>query len=173
MSSQIEFIRLTTGNTFPGNSLPAAISANLTGLTPALLHRRVYANITQPADFTRVVAFTLDFKLQGVSQGTIGQRLIYEGGTKPTGVQHYWSLGVGGGGGSAVEDLRKLPGSMLSQVQNATAMGVNREIAPIDVTLQIDEIALTCTEWNTYLYDAAAANYLHIVLACMSSLHRF
>lgn len=173
MAEQIEFLRLTSGNTFPGNSAPGSITASLTGLTPALLHRRIYANITQPADFTRIVTFTLDFKLGGVSQGTITQRMMYEGATKPTGAQQYYSLGPNCGSGVSSEDQRRLPNTLLSQVSNTSALGINREICPLDLTLHIDEIAISCSEWTTGLSDATAANYLHIVLACLSSAHRF
>lgn len=173
MSAQIEFIRLAAGNTFPGNSAAGSITATLSGLTPALLHRRIFANVTQPSDFTRIVAFTLDFKLRGVSQGTIGQRLIYGSATQPASAEHYWSLGANQGTAGTSEDVRKLPGGLLYMVRNATAAGVNRELCPIEVTLQIDSIVLTCTEWSSDLNTSDSANNIHVCLACLSSLHPF
>ena len=167
MSAQIEFIRATTNTAFNYNASAGSITPTSITVNPRLMHRRIYADVRHPNSQDRVVTFTLDFRLNGASVGSLQQKV----GDSNTGLglADWWGL-TGSFGVSTPQLYRYVPNSLLTCYPSAANGEYMREVAPLDVTLEIDTITLTV---NALTPGPANTGQWRVVLAALNSFHRF
>lgn len=170
--TQIEFVRLASGNTFAYNAAPATINAlnPLIAVNPDLINRRIYADVRQPSGFTRIVTFTLTFKLAGQSVGSITQRVLDASASAWGASQQYYGLGATADPGSAGSAWtgHRVPHSMSCIVTDVSGGDTIREVVPIELAAKFDEISVSVSEWST-----PTTSNGWIILACLSTFHRF
>lgn len=162
--AQIQFA-IKPRYSFAYNALPGAITVQDLPVDPDLLHRKIYADVRQPSGYQRIVAFTLDFLLTSVSQGTIAQRACDSTVAIGNGERAY---GFGATFGLSSGTPRQTSDGLQTTVANSGSGSEVREVAPITLRIKCDTIRLTVTEWSS-----AATQDGEIVLACLSSYHRF
>lgn len=166
LEQQIEFVHATGTHAY--NVAAGAIGGSLT-VQAHLLHRRIYAAVRQPNDHSGMATFTLTFKLGGVSVGALVQKHHLSSSVVPEARVDFFTLS------NHVEDgldscrFHRLPNSLLWSPQDITRAGSNIELLPIDVTLNVDSIQLTCSEWSTITTNTD----VHWIIFCLSSAHRF